>query len=372
MSPPSEAVPEFLPEEPVTPLDGDALLARSTGPGTEGAADSDQTGLADASTSDATDVNSHPLVRDLLLSPQQWSIWPAVAILRWMTRHASSRVRRIRYRSKPSLEFSPGEITDVTIDHHGLSLVLSAPGFAAPGSPLPTSDISRIIEDYHRGGALAEWLDGPIDRFMHALEASHARSNVAFGLATGDQEIRTLRNVSEVVGRSTPLWGSGTGELRDTWDNPPSGAVGLAPFFMGNVTAAGLEDLMRSYTGLPVRIEEFAGAEVTVLHPVMVGRPLGTAMLGAKCRLASAGVNVILEGGSNEEALKWAREVTRRRTMGLVAQSYVGSDSPQVHFYLEMDAAAIPPVELDGRTGLHSGGVLGQARGSILLPIGAE
>ncbi len=315
------------------------------------------------------DAESHPLVRDLLLSPSTWQIWPAVAVLRWMTRHASSRVRRIRYRSKPSLEFSPGEITDVTLDQHGLSLVLSSPGFAAPGSPLPASDISRIIEDHYRGGALAEWLDGPIDRFMHAFEASHARSNVAFGLATGDLEIRTLRNVSQLTGRSTPLWGSGTGELRDTWDNPPSGAVGLAPFFMGNMTAAGMEDLMRSYTRLPVRVEEFAGGEVTILHPVVVGRPLGTAMLGAKCRLATAGVNVILEGGSDRQQLKWACEVTRRRTLHLAAKSYVGSDSPQVHVYLEMDAEAVPPVELNGRTGLGAGAVLGKAHGRVRLPI---
>ena len=314
-------------------------------------------------------VTSHPLVRDLLLSPESWLIWPAVAVMRWMTRAASSRVRRIRYASKPSLSFAPGEVDDVSIDTNGIRLVLHGPGFASAGSPLPTSDIARIIEDQTKGGGIADWLDGPIDRLMQALEASHARSNVAFGLATGDKEIRTLRNVSEIVGQSAPLWGNADGELRDAWRRPASGAVGLSSFFLGNITAVGLEDLMRSYTRMPVRVEEFAGGEVKVLHPVMIGRPIGTALLGANCKLAAAGVNVVLEGGTDPDALKWACEGVRRRTLRRAAASYVGSDSPEIHVYLEMDASAVPPAALGGRTGLHAGAVLGQGTGVVRLPI---
>ena len=77
----------------------------------------------------------HPLIQDLLLSPSRWRIWPAIAVVRWVLRSASKNVRRIVYRSKPSLQFATAEIEDIGVEESGVEITLAAPGIAAGGSP---------------------------------------------------------------------------------------------------------------------------------------------------------------------------------------------------------------------------------------------
>ena len=133
----------------------------------------------------AASAATHPLAREVLFNPSEWSIWPAVAVLRWMLR--TRRESSIVYRSHPSLTFAASEIKDVAFNANGVELTLSAPGLAAPGTILPTSDIARIVADARApgGGALALWLDGPGDLFMQLVETSRARHSDAFALATG-------------------------------------------------------------------------------------------------------------------------------------------------------------------------------------------
>ena len=135
--------------------------------------------------------DQHPLVRDLLLHPHRWRIWPAVAILRWLQRRMSNAPRLV-FRSQPSLSFASSEVRDLRLHDDRMDLVLNAPGLATAGSPLPASDIARIIADQHEGGALGTWLDGPGDRFMHLLEDVQMRSNPAFALVAGGR-VESLR-----------------------------------------------------------------------------------------------------------------------------------------------------------------------------------
>ena len=320
------------------------------------------------STDGVVDAGQHPLIRDLMLNPGPWHIWPAVAVLRWMLRHASSDARRLMYRSKPSLDFPPGEVEEVELTAGGIvGLVLRAPGIAAPGSPLPTSDILRIMQDQRRGGALATWLDGFGDRFMQAVETAQAQNNVAFALATGG-EIPTLRAASHLVGNSAPLASDRNAVLSSTWTQPPRGALGLAPFFCGPISASKLIDLVEAFTSVPVRVVEFAGATVAVARPSRIGIGAFGAMLGVSCTLASAGVEVILEGGDDANALKWAREPSRRRSLYTLSGAFIGAPSPVARFYLEIDAAVVPAAALDEACfgGLA---VLGTATGTVRVPL---
>ena len=150
-------------------------------------------------------AGEHPLVRELLLTPGHWHLWPAVAVLRWMLRQASGDRGRLLYRSKPSLDFPPGEVEDVELTGGGsVGLTLRAPGIAAPGTPLPTSDIQRIIDDQRRGGAIAAWLDGFGDRFMQVVEVAQAQEQLGVRSrrwrrsphpAHGQQPGRSIRDV---------------------------------------------------------------------------------------------------------------------------------------------------------------------------------
>jgi predicted component of type VI protein secretion system len=271
------------------------------------------------------------------------------------------------YRSTPSLKFSSSEINDIAIDLDGAELTLAAPGIAAPGSPLPTTDIARIVEDRRRGGALATWLDGIGDRFMHALEAAQVRSNAAFALATGGQ-IEAVRVIANLAGRSAPLAARAGGKLFDTSREVPEGAVGLAGLFLGPISAAGLAQLFQAFTGLPTRVEEFSGAEVLILTPVRIGGPMRR-MLGSKCHLPAAGIEIIVDGGCRPEAQEWARNLMRRRALRLLATSFIGSPSPVASLFLELAPDNAPPAALDGGSALGGLAILGKAEQPVRFPL---
>ena len=314
----------------------------------------------------------HPLIVDLMLEPHRWELWPAVAVLRWLLRKASANMnRRIIYRSRPSLSFSPSEIDNIalpSVETGGIEVTLNAPGLAAPGSSLPTADIARIVNDRRNGGALALWLDAPTDCFMQAVEASEARFNAAFALATGGH-VMALQVCADLVGRSAPLGAAAGGALFDLFGRSAAGgAHGLAPMFCGPISAAGLASVFQAFTGLAVHVEEFAGGELIVLRPARVGGPFHV-LLGSTCRLPSAGVEIHVEGGDRREAQDWARDPVRRTSLYLLALSYIGSTSPAVRVFLHLEPDNAPPAAFDGKAAFGGLAVLGRADRPVTLPL---
>ena len=320
-----------------------------------------------AETAGAEPEWSHPLVQDLLLNPTRWRIWPAVALLRWLQRRTGRQGLRLVYRSQPSLSFVGSEVNDVGMREDCLELTLNSPGLATAGSSLPAADIARIIADQREGGGLSAWLDGPGDLYMQVLEAMQAQSNTAFALMIGGR-ISAHDFAADIVGRTATLAAGPGGALYDCRGYEPEGAVGLAGLFLGPITASGLGELFRAFTGLPVRVEEFAGAEVTTARPARVGRPMGM-MLGATCRLPSAGVEVHIEGGSEPRSQEWARDPVRRWSLHLLALSYVGVPSPVVRLFLWLDAENAPPAALDGSAAFGGLVLLGEAGLPVKFPL---
>ncbi len=330
-------------------------------------ADDQKAGVVQAAEMD--DGAAHPLAQDLLLHPHRWRLWSAVAILRWVLRGASSALRGLMYRSRPTLRFSGAEIEDVAFEEGRVDLILSAPGLVATGTSLPSSDVARIVRDSRPPGrgALAAWLDGPGDRFMQALEIAEARNNAAFALATGGR-IEALRLVAELVGRSAPLEAVPGGVLSIPSAAEPDGAIGLAGLFVGPVSAAGLATLVSAFTGLPATVEEFSGARVTVLRPSRVGAHIGR-ILGASCELPAAGVAVVIDGGEETRAQEWGWSAVRRRSLFLLCQSYIGGLSHSVRIYLELAATNAPPAILGGPAAFGGLAVLGPAAHPVRLPL---
>ncbi len=317
----------------------------------------------------------HPLVRDILIEPSRWRIWPAVALLRWMLRKVARNMRSIVYRSKPSLSFAPAEIDDVALGGRGVELMLSGPGLAAAGSPLPTSDIARIVADGRRGGSLGRWLDAPGDRLMHAVETSQGRYNAAFSVATGGR-IEAFAAIVHLVGRGMPLAAGPGGDLHPVAMGESGeadgdeflGAIGLSALFLGAPSAVGLRQLIQAFTALPTRVEEFAGAELPMMRPARVGIAMGFA-LGSRCWLPAAAVDVVIDGGSDAGALAWAREPQRRAALGLLARCYIGGAAPQVRVYLRLDPGNVSAAALDGGAEFGGLAVLGHAGESVRLPL---
>ena len=359
------AVPWQTASEPVEEVD-ESVGEEGAGEGESRPPIEDAT-AADALTILMTEAMSHPLAQDLMLKPTRWRVWPAVAVIRWLQRKLRRERRRLIYRSEPSLGFAASEVRDLALHSEYIELTLSAPGLATMGSPLPAADISRIISDRRDGGALSLWLDGVGDGFMHVLEAMQSQSNAAFALLTGGQ-IEAHAMVADMVGRSAALRAEPGGALHDTRWRVPEGAIGLVGLFLGPISASGLAGLFGAFTSLPVRITEFAGAEVTTRQPARVGRPFGM-MLGAKCRLPSAGVEVHIEGGSDPREQEWARDPVRRSSLQRLASSYVGAPSPVVRVYLWLEAGNVPCAALAGDTALGGLAVLGGSDRRVKLHI---
>lgn len=310
----------------------------------------------------------HPLAQDLLFNPRQWRIWPAVAILRWLLRDASLTLRGLIYRSKPSLAFAGSEVDDIALQRESIDLVLTAPGLAAAGSPLPTVDIARIVADSlpPGRGALAAWLDGPGDRFMQAVETAQARHNAAFALATGGR-IEALASVAQFAGRSAPLAAKSGGVLSSAFEAPPEGAIGLAALFVGTISATGMAAVVTAFTELPARVEEFTGGPADIVFPARLGFPIAR-MLGPNCEMPKAGVDVTVEGGSEPSAQAWAGQAARRKSLLRLCDAYVGTSSPVVSMFLELNEDNAPPARL-GTAAFGGLAILGEATAPVRLPL---
>ena len=293
--------------------------------------------------------------------PRGRKLWPAVAAARRLRDAASGSVPTLVYRSRPSLRFRPAEVEEVTSSGERIELTLGSPGLASPGSALPGSDIERIA----RVPALAEWLDGPLDRFMHAVEDAHARSSEAFALARGG-ESEALRWIAFLAGRSAPLAASSASGLARS--DLARGAAALGAWFVGSASGAGLAGLLRAYTGLEATVRERTGATLPNLEPARVGTPIG-GLLGRRVRVPDAGVDVVLDGTGGLDANRWGSDPVMRASLRTLLDAYVGGPLPKVRVGLRVDAERIPAAALDGNARLGGICVLGNGRGRRVLPI---
>ena len=293
--------------------------------------------------------------------PDGWKLWSAVAAARRLRIGREESAPRLVYRSRASLRFLPAEVEEVATRGDRIELTLAAPGFASPGSALPGSDIERIA----RIPALAEWLDGSLDRFMHAVESAHARSSEAFALASGG-ESEALRWIAFLAGRSAPLAASPTSGLGCS--ALARGGASLGAWFIGPPSAAGLTGLVQAYTGLPARVRERTGAMLPNLEPARVGAPIG-GLLGERVRVPDAGVDVTLDGVGRDGAAAWAADPVKRGSLGTLLDAYVGGPLPKVRIGLRVDGEGIPAAALDGNARLGGICVLGRRGGRRVLPV---
>lgn len=312
-----------------------------------------------------------PLAQDVLFNPTEWSLWPAVAVLRWLLRTRQGLSRGLVYRSHPSLAFSPAEIRDVALATDGVQLTLSAPGLAAQGTILPMTDVARIAADLRApgGGALAMWLDGPGDLFMQIVEASRVQNSASFALASG-AKAQAHQIMADLAGATAPLAADAGGRLASGLSRLPEGALGLAAEFIPSTpSAAGLAESVGAYVGLPATVEEFAGAAVRVLRPARLGGPL-MRILGQRQTLPSAGVNVVIDGGTRPAGAEIASQRSRRRAIHELCAAYIGSPSIRAHVFIELEPEVIEPARV-GASELGGLAVLGKPASRRRLPLAA-
>lgn len=321
---------------------------------------------------EADAAERHALARDLFENPTRWQLWPAVALLRWLLRHqAGQQYRRLIYRSLPSLAFQANEVQSVSLGADSFDVTVTAPGIASPGSPLPLSDIARIVADRRRpgrGGALSAWLDGLTDLFMQIAEDALAQHNAAFALATGGG-VHAVWQADCLAGHSAPLRALPGHRLDGDPGAEAEGAVALAAFFVGAPSAHGLAALINAFTGIPARVEEFTGGRVRNLRPATIGAPL-MRIMGPYCGMPSAGVEVYLEGGGSERARLWAEDPERCASLRLLCERYLGAAGVAVSIFLEVDGRNAGRATL-GESILGGMTVLGESSEDMRIPLRA-
>ena len=297
----------------------------------------------------------HPLVQDLLLNPTRWRLWPAMAILRWLQRQMRKNSIRIVYRTRPTLSFPASEIADIYfVRSNELQIVVNALGLANAGSALPSADIARIIADYRSGGALSLWLDMVADRMLHAAETSVARSVSPFACAMGgfpeaDSVLPSLVGHDGVLAESRP---DGLSLSRR------AGArrlTALGALFLGVPTAHGLARAFEGFTSLHARVIEFTGAPLDVSRPARLGAGFGR-VLGSRRIVAEAGVTVRLNDGPTcEDAVAWASDPVRIRSLYELARTYIGDASPEPSIELVVRTDELSPFAPGARNALLGG-----------------
>ena len=297
----------------------------------------------------------HPLVQDLLLNPSRWRLWPAMAILRWLQRQMRENRIRIVYRTRPSLSFPASEIADIYfVRPNELQIVVNALGLANAGSALPSADVARVIADHRSGGGLALWLDMVADRMLHAAETSVARSASPFACAMGGfPEADSV--LPSIVGHDGVL-----AESRFDGLSPSSGAgarrlTALGALFLGIPTAHGLARAFEGFTSLHARVIEFTGAPLDVSRPARLGAGLGR-VLGSRRIVPEAGVTVRLNDGPKcEDAVAWASDPVRIRSLHELARAYIGDPSPEPSIELVVRTEELSPLEPGARNALLGG-----------------
>ena len=297
----------------------------------------------------------HPLVQDLLLNPTRWRLWPAMAILRWLQRQMRKNRIRVVYRTRPTLSFPASEIADIYfVRPNELQIVVNALGLANAGSALPSADIARIIADYRSGGALASWLDMVADRMLHAAETSVARSVSPFACAMGgfpeaDSVLPSLVGHDGVLSESRP------DGLSLTRRAGARRLTALGALFVGIPTAHGLARAFEGFTSLHARVIEFTGAPLDVARPARLGAGFGR-VLGSRRIVAEGGVTVRLnDGPACEDAVAWASDPVRIRSLYELARTYIGDASPKPSIELVVRTDELSPVAPGARNALLGG-----------------
>ena len=296
----------------------------------------------------------HPLVQDLLLNPTRWRLWPAMAIIRWVQRQMRKNSLRIVYRTRPTLSFAASEIADILVRPDDIQVVVNALGLANAGSALPTADVARIVADHRSGGALASWLDMVADRMLHAAEASFAQSVSPFACAMGGfPEAHSV--LPSLVGHDGVLGVSHPDGLSFSHREDARHLTALGTLFLGVPTAHGLARAFEGFTSLHARVVEFTGAPLEIAHPARLGAGFGR-VLGSRRMVPEAGVTVRLNDGTTcEDAVEWARDPARIRSLHELARAYIGDASPRPSIELVVRTDELSPPAPGSRNALLGG-----------------
>ena len=297
----------------------------------------------------------HPLVQDLLLNPTRWRLWPAMAIIRWLQRQMRKNRIRIVFRTRPTLSFPASEIADIYfVRPSELQVVVNALGLASAGSALPSADVARIIADYRSGGALAQWLDMVADRMLQTAEASVARSVSPFACAMGEfPEADSV--LPSLVGHDGVVADSGRRGLSPSHPAGTRRLTALGALFLGIPTAHGIARAFEGFTSLHARVIEFTGAALQVSRPARLGAGFGR-VLGSRRIVPEAGVTVRLNDGPTcEQAVAWASDPVRIRSLHELARAYIGDPSPRAKIELVVRTDELSPLAPGSRNALLGG-----------------
>lgn len=226
---------------------------------------------------------SAALIERLFSSPDRFDFFQAVRLIEsWAQRcsepdgpswpigfeHAPAS-EAVRFRSDPSLAFPEGEIRDVRRpletpeDDIGgnapASMSVTFMGLTGPTGVLP-DHYTRLVMDRIRAGDPT--LHDFLDMFHHRLVSLFFRAWEKHHVAVSFQRARSFDAEQDCFsGCLSSLIGFGTKNLQERLELPPESLLRYVGHFSDSArTAAGLEQLLTHFYGMPASVELFQGS----------------------------------------------------------------------------------------------------------------
>jgi len=207
-------------------------------------------------------TQADPLITRLSAAPYAAEFTQAVRRLESAHRDkprigASSRAADdpVRFGQDPSMEFSPAEMSSVTVrPERPPRIALASFGLLGPNGPLPLhlTAFARDRERAHKDFSLVHFLDMLTHRFTSLFYRAWAvnQKTVSYDRPESDRWMTYLGS----------LEGLGQASLRDRDRLPDAAKL----FYAGRLSpqsksASGLRDVLADFFGVPVAIEEFVG-----------------------------------------------------------------------------------------------------------------
>jgi type VI secretion system protein ImpH len=208
-------------------------------------------------------MKARSVLAGLAVAPRRFRFDAAVRVLEWARRSADP-AEVMRFRTPSGLVYPPADVVEVDGRGKRPEVTVGLMGLTGPSGMLPRS-YSELVTQTRRGRSTA--LHEFLDLLGHRFVAFFARAGVKYRPARAS-EVAALpggSGVDPVAQTLLALTGYGTAHLA------PRLLAGTAPvlhyaglFAMRPRSAERLGAMLSDWLGMPVQVEEFAGAWLTL------------------------------------------------------------------------------------------------------------
>lgn len=309
------------------------------------------------------------LIRQLLEQPQRFEFFQAVRLLENAAAQSGrlgEHGRALRFRGNHALHFSGADIdaveeNDASAERGALwSMRVNLLSLTGSDGVLPHHYTELLLQRLRaRDETLRDFLDLFNDRIIELLFQAWRKYRLP--MIYESHRLRRRRGRDPVTEALSALVGIGTPQLSERLPLDPEGLIGFGGIFARLIkSATGLENMLRHYLQLDIKVEQFQGQwlELPVdLRSRLPGGSLGgmnnqlgvNAMVGAHCWQLQSKFRVRIRHLTYAQLMELAPGSARMHNLKTLTQLVAGTEL-DFDIVLETAREDLPPVQLcDGQ-----------------------